>query len=62
MFAALHLPVTFQTIGNPFPIILRCMVLNGIGYLYCKRGLSYSIVAHATAHVFMQVVLMPIFF
>ena len=67
LFAALHLPITFQTIGNSFPIILRCMVLNGIGgigfgYLYWKKGLSCSIVAHATTHVFMQVVLMPIFF
>ncbi len=66
LFAALHLPITFQTIGNSFPIILRCMILNGIGgigfgYLYWKKGLSYSIVAHASTHVFMQVVLMPIF-
>jgi len=66
LFAALHLPVTFQTIGSSFPIIIRCMVLNGIGgigfgYLYWKKGLSYSIVAHATTHVFMQLVLMPIF-
>jgi branched-subunit amino acid transport protein len=66
LFAALHLPVTLQTIGNSFPIILRCMVLNGIGgigfgYLYWKKGLSYSIVAHASTHVFMQVILMLIF-
>lgn len=67
LFGALHLPIAFQTIGNSFPIIVRCMVLNGIGgigygYLYWKKGLSYSMVAHATTHVFMQVVLMPIFF
>jgi len=67
LFAVLHLPITFQTIGNSFPVILRCMILNGVGgiafgYLYWRKGLSYSIVAHATTHIFMQVVLMPLFF
>lgn len=67
IFAALHLPITFQTIGNSFPIILRCLLLNSVGgiaygYLYWKKGLGYSIVAHAATHIFMQVVLMPLFF
>ncbi|MCK8060212.1 MULTISPECIES: CPBP family intramembrane glutamic endopeptidase [unclassified Fusibacter] len=67
IFAAGHLPVTFQTIGTSVPIIIRCFLLNGIGgigfgYLYWRHGLSYAILAHAMTHVFMQAVFMPILF
>jgi membrane protease YdiL (CAAX protease family) len=67
LFAAGHLPFTIQTIGVSAPIIIRCFVLNGIGgigfgYLYWKKGLAYSMAAHALTHVFMQVVFMPLFF
>ncbi len=67
LFAAGHLPITLQSIGHSVPIIVRCFVLNGIGglgfgYLYWKKGLAYSMCAHATTHVFMQVILMPILF
>lgn len=67
LFAAGHLPTTLQTLGSSLPILIRCFVLNGVGgvvygYLYWKNGLSYSIIAHAATHVFMQAVLMPILF
>lgn len=67
LFAAGHIPVTIQTIGLSTPILIRCFVLNGIGgigfgYLYWKHGLAYAMVAHAAAHVFMQLVFMPVFF
>lgn len=66
LFAAGHIPVTIQTIGLSTPILIRCFVLNGVGgigfgYLYWKHGLAYSMVAHAAAHVFMQLVFMPVF-
>lgn len=67
LFAAGHLPLTIQSIGLSAPIIIRCFVLNGIGgigfgYLYWKKGLAYSICAHAATHIFMQVLFMPILF
>lgn len=67
LFAAGHLPTTLQTLGSSFPILIRCFVLNGVGgigfgYLFWKKGLLYSMIAHVMTHVFMQVVLMPILF
>lgn len=67
LFAAGHLPITAQTLGLSAPIVIRCFVLNGLGgigfgYLYWKKGLAYSICAHASTHVFMQVAFMPLLF
>ncbi len=67
LFAAGHLPNTAQILGLSAPIIIRCFVLNGIGgigfgYLYWKKGLAYSMYAHAATHIFMQVILIPILF
>jgi len=67
LFAAGHLPNTAQTIGLSVPIIIRCFILNGIGglgfgYLYWKKGLVYSMCAHASTHIFMQVIFMPLLF
>lgn len=67
LFAAGHLPITAQTMGLSAPIVVRCFVLNGLGgigfgYLYWKKGLAYSMYAHAATHVFMQVIFMPILF
>lgn len=67
LFAAGHIPFTAQSLGLSTPILVRCFVLNGIGgigfgYLYWKKGLAYSMCAHALTHVFMQVILMPILF
>lgn len=67
LFAAGHLPITFQAIGTSAPIIIRALVLNsvgglGYGYLYWQKGLAYAMVAHAATHVFMQLILMPLLF
>lgn len=67
LFAAGHLPITFQTIGSSPLIIFRCFLLNGIGgigfgYLYWKHGLSYAMLGHAMTHVFMQAVIMPMLY
>lgn len=67
LFAAGHLPITAQMFGLSAPIVIRCFVLNGLGgmgfgYLYWKKGLAYSMCAHAATHFFMQVILMPILF
>jgi membrane protease YdiL (CAAX protease family) len=67
LFAAGHIPFTAQSFGLSVPIIIRCFVLNGIGglgfgYLYWKKGLAYSMIAHASTHVFMQVLFMPLLF
>lgn len=67
LFAAGHLPITAQMFGLSTPIVIRCFILNGLGgigfgYLYWKKGLAYSMYAHAATHVFMQVVFMPILF
>ena len=67
LFAAGHLPITAQMFGLSTPIVIRCFVLNGIGgigfgYLYWKKGLAYSMCAHAATHIFMQVVLLPILY
>lgn len=67
LFAAGHLPFTAQTIGLSAPIVARCFILNGIGgigfgYLYWKKGIAYSMIAHAATHVFMQALFMPIIF
>lgn len=67
LFAAGHLPATAQLLGLSTPIMIRVFVLNGVaglgyGYLYWKKGLSYSIYAHMITHVFMQVIFMPILF
>jgi hypothetical protein len=49
------------------PIIIRAFVLNGIGgigfgYLFWKKGLAYSMVAHGVTHIFMQLIFMPLMF
>lgn len=57
LFAAGHLPSTMLMFGKLTPMILiRCFLLNGgcgllFGYLYCKYGIQYSMIAHAGAHI-----------
>lgn len=67
VFAAGHLPAVSQTFGLSVPMVVRVMVLNsiggiGFGYLYWKKGLSYSILAHMLTHIFNQLILLPLFF
>jgi len=60
VFAAGHLPATAALFGGLTPLIVaRAMLLNGalgffFGYLYWKRGLSYAITAHMSAHLFLH--------
>lgn len=56
MFAAGHLPATFELIGTSPLIIFRCFLLNGglglfFGWLYRKYGLRYAMIAHGGCHV-----------
>jgi membrane protease YdiL (CAAX protease family) len=67
IFGLGHLPATAQSIGLSTPIIIRAILLNGVGgigfgYLYWKIGLSHAIYAHALTHVFNQLIIMPIIF
>lgn len=55
LFAAGHLPATFQMLGDSPLIIFRCLALNGgfgllFGWLYRKYGLRYAMLAHGGCH------------
>jgi membrane protease YdiL (CAAX protease family) len=69
LFAAGHLPVTFALLcpasGDCTPLIVRALLLNGIGglgfgYLYWRHGLIAAMVAHMLTHICMQVVFGPL--
>lgn len=67
LFAAGHFPATAQLLGTSVPILMRMFILNGIGglgfgYLYWKHGLSYAMFAHASAHIFVQILFMQILY
>ena len=68
LFAAGHLPATTMFFGELTGILIfRCFLLNGIGglffgYLYWKKGLEYSIIAHMFTHVTMQLIFTPLFY
>lgn len=56
LFAAGHLPATFQMLGNSTLILFRCFLLNGgfglaFGWLYRKYGLRYAMLAHGGCHL-----------
>lgn len=56
LFAAGHLPATFQLFGDSPMIILRCFLLNGglgflFGELYRRYGLRYAMIAHGGCHI-----------
>lgn len=63
LFAAGHLPVTFALLcpvgGDCTPLIIRAMLLNGIGgigfgYIYWRHGLTSAMLSHMVTHVVMQ--------
>lgn len=62
LFGLGHLPVTAAlTVITPL-VVARAIVLNGIGglvfgWLYWKKGLEYSIVAHFAADIVLLAVL-----
>lgn len=69
LFAAGHLPITFQILCQPdidcTVLVVRVLLLNGIGgvgfgYLYWRHGLSAAMLAHMLTHVLMQLVFVPL--
>jgi hypothetical protein len=69
LFAAGHLPVTFQLLCQPgsdcTPLVVRALLLNsiggvGFGYLYWRHGLGTAMLAHMLTHVLMQLVFVPL--
>ena len=62
LFAAVHLPATLVTFGELSPMLLfRCFLLNGgfgilFGWLYCKQGLHYAMLSHATVHIVSKII------
>ena len=62
IFGLGHLPATLATIPFSAIVIVRELLLNGIygtlfGYLYWKRGLESSMMAHFSSDLFMHVFL-----
>lgn len=59
IFALSHLPVAFQTLGNPSVALLSYILIGNsiggiiFGWLYWKKGLEAAFVAHITAHIVM---------
>lgn len=57
LFAAGHLPATFQTFGHLTPMLIcRCFLMNGafgivFGRLYRKHGIQYAMLAHMLTHI-----------
>jgi len=69
LFAAGHLPITFQILCQPdidcTVLVVRVLLLNGIGgvgfgYLYWRHGLSAAMLSHMLTHVLMQLVFVPL--
>ena len=67
LFGLGHLPATLMTFNVTSIVIIRMMLLNGLGgvvfgYLYWKKGLEYSMISHIFCHLSTQLILMPILF
>lgn len=66
LFGVGHLPAMQLLTTLTTTIVIRTILINMIpallfGYLYSQKGLSYSIVAHIATHIFLQLILAPIF-
>jgi len=67
LFGLGHLPATMVAFGSlSAVIVIRALVLNGLlgvffGYLYWKKGIEYSIIAHMCADLFLHVVWFQVF-
>lgn len=62
LFGLGHLPITSALTAITPLVVLRAIVLNGIGglvfgWLYWKKGLEYAIVAHFTADIVLLAIL-----
>ena len=61
LFGVGHLPATLMLLGDSPMIIARCISMNGafgllFGYLYCRHGLRYAMLAHAGCHVISKLI------
>lgn len=61
LFGLGHLPITSSVVGITPYVILRAVVLNGIGgiifgWLYWKKGLESAMIAHFVGDIFIQVI------
>lgn len=60
LFGVMHLPATAEIVALSAPVVLRALVLNGIGalvfgVLFWKRGLAASMLAHLSADLVLHV-------
>lgn len=68
IFAIAHFPFAISLFGKlTTAMVVRIILLNsiggiGFGYLYWKKGLEYSMVAHMFAHIFMQLLFIPLLY
>ena len=56
IFAAGHLPGTMAMTTLTLPLLIRCFLFNGglglcFGWLYRKYGIVYAMIAHGSAHL-----------
>ena len=63
LFAAGHLPSTMTMTALTPVILLRCFLFNGglglgFGYLYRKYGIGYAMIAHGSAHLISDILMM----
>ncbi|MRX74094.1 CPBP family intramembrane metalloprotease [Bacillus lacus] len=68
LFAAAHFPATQMVFGElTSGLVIRGFILNGAGgllygYLYWRKGIEYSMLAHMVTHISMQLLVIPIFY
>lgn len=65
IFGLGHLPITSAIVPITPMVVLRAIVLNGIGgivfgWLYWKKGLEFAIIAHFSADIVLQIIV-PVF-
>ena len=65
IFGVGHLPITSAVVPITPMVVLRAIVLNGIGgivfgWLYWKKGLEFAIIAHFSADIVLQIIV-PVF-
>jgi membrane protease YdiL (CAAX protease family) len=61
LFGLGHLPATQAIVPLTPAVVFRCLLLNGaasivFGYLFWRRGLESAMLAHASAHVGLQII------
>jgi len=66
LFGLGHLPITSAVVSITPMVVLRAIILNGIGgvifgWLYWKKGLESAIIAHFSADIVLQIIV-PVLF